>query len=618
MNEFRAQWGKDGQRIRLGMLLWGILLAVTAWIQSPGVIEWMAGHWESGAIRSAFAIFGVTLLVLVIGFLTLAGQLLYADTPLRVEGFWLSRPVGPAAMGVSKVVWILTLAWIVPVVASIPSLFFGNLGWNWGSYWVWTGNIMGILGLSALAVMCLTRNGGELALGLGLLVLVMIVLGMLGFQSQWEMERYVPEGLESSRALIGGGIWLLGALLVIWVQYARRRFALGFSCLAGAGLVVWLVATYWPVNFFSHTLPESVRVGEMKIEPGSFRYSNSSRNGRRFVQFQIDQGFPDAGEEWMVTPIGVESELVTDQGARRYSSPQHTGLSNHVAANYGLVNLANGKMSEPLESLIVFQGGAEGFHRSGERLKALKGRILFRVYRLRPPMKLKASGDAVEWQGQSAFLVDRTQSSPQMLTTSVLWSRNALREQSGFVEELAMLVNPERREWMDPTGYSGGGISGFRKIRLQELRFNAYSRSIDGESWSIPDPKWYAESELWLPVLEEIGVMSREFSIDLAPLQRGSWLVIPGPYDGEIPWLNLEFVDLRTCERSSTGIHLEDRSRWNTWWYADEILLVWSPSNGVKAVEHDENEWRVRPATPEEVAAMEKAREVYGRDGVIP
>lgn len=96
--------------------------------------------------------------MLVIGFLTLAGQLLYADTPLRVEGFWLSRPVGPAAMGASKVVWILILAWIVPV------------------------------------------------------------------------------GLESSRALIGGGIWLLGALLVIWVQYARRRFALGFGCLAGVGL----------------------------------------------------------------------------------------------------------------------------------------------------------------------------------------------------------------------------------------------------------------------------------------------------------------------------------------------------------------------------------------------
>jgi hypothetical protein len=191
---------------------------------------------EPGAVNLS----GFLVLLLPISCWLLVTSLVQQERAIGDKQYWLTRPFNLRHLLAAKALFLVVFA-VVPVfvcqaivlsvVKNSPGLQLGNLAVKQIFYVAWF-----LLPMAAVAAV--TKNLGEAFLG-ALLVLLLPIPIIWIRDRGWNGLAWIPEVLAAMVALCG-------AAAAIYVQYTRRRAALGRCVLAAAAILVGFTLTLPP------------------------------------------------------------------------------------------------------------------------------------------------------------------------------------------------------------------------------------------------------------------------------------------------------------------------------------------------------------------------------------
>ena len=199
------------------------------------IVTWLiAWQWPAAFSNE----FDFTMVLIVIAGMFVAGMLIQADSPIRSDAFWASRPLHPTAVLAAKVTLTLSFIIGVPVVAQLHVLLANGIPvgeavlMGLRSAWVY-----GLWLLIAITISAITSDLRSFTLGLVLIpvgiLLLMIVSDVVA--------RGAPGSATSPFRLVSGWVALVvGIGAAVWllvVLYRTRSLGIAKRALSGVAIV---------------------------------------------------------------------------------------------------------------------------------------------------------------------------------------------------------------------------------------------------------------------------------------------------------------------------------------------------------------------------------------------
>jgi hypothetical protein len=338
----------DARRFRLAIALWVLVAAATVAMQHWAVLL-PIGTPGADAIGMASWLVWLSGLLLSCALVPLVIQL---HPAVGSAAFWMTRPIAPRLMVLSKLVTVVVLFIMVPVLVeqiqmAVQRMPVGDMA----RVALQTALLRGLL-LAALTVAAvLTPSLGRFALLCGgvlfafamLPVVVMLleawwppresyefaalVAGASSFVIPWPPTDYTASMVAMTVLAIGGAV---GAA----VQYERRRVRDSLIVVAAVLAVAIGAATWWPVSFLRASAPTPewaahASAAQFSVDSGATRLERPAgwflEQPRWIARIPARMSAAPAG--WLATPRIVRGELSVDGGAQ-FSSGSAGDLSS--------------------------------------------------------------------------------------------------------------------------------------------------------------------------------------------------------------------------------------------------------------------------------------------------
>ena len=314
-------WRKDFCHLRPWLAVWGVLLLMQAGAMSP----WFAhipgnGGWWLLSIPFLLApvLQGVVLALAI-------ALLIQDESPADREGYWLTRPISPWPLLVSKLIFALCFFVLVPVlveaVAFLTQGFPGNT----------VAAALGEVGFQQLVMVAIFAALATLTPDLLRFVTWLVVLVACYAVLLLVLETF-ENGVRSGPVLLlaggsaadvvptlrAGAIALIFAAAVIVLQFLTRRLAVGAGlATAGAALCLW-AGHFMPVDDEAGLTADAYRAGVVQFH-FDFRDAEWVRSGNS----------PGRDQRILRVPLeytGLESDryLIPERARTRLSSSDRT------------------------------------------------------------------------------------------------------------------------------------------------------------------------------------------------------------------------------------------------------------------------------------------------------
>jgi hypothetical protein len=244
----------DLSRLRLVLFVWVILVAAGTLVQG--------GHPLVAAdrsLREAMTVVGsvIWLTQLLIGF-AIVSFVVHAHPTVGTDAFWMTRPIPPGRLLLSKLLLIAVVLVFIPVISEAALL---------AAYRVPVGIASGVLAqrielqtvIAALLMMgaALTRNIGTfallcgsalLAVAISIAIFVAIMTARVADGSFAEMESTASDATEM---FVFNLLFVASALLMLTVQYRTRLRSRSVATGLLAVSIAYVASSWWPVPFLS-------------------------------------------------------------------------------------------------------------------------------------------------------------------------------------------------------------------------------------------------------------------------------------------------------------------------------------------------------------------------------
>ena len=312
MRMLRHLAGHDVYRLRFALVVWLVLIAAVTVVD--GARPMLAGD---RGVREAVAILGSVLWLakLLIGF-ALVSFVIHNHPAVGTDAFWMTRPVPPRLLALSKILLVAAVLVVVPATAEavllaayrVPSdIAAGVVAQRLEFQLV----IAAILSIAAV----LTRNLGTYALlcAAGLTTIaVSIAIAIAIMTARLSDDPFIgSEGGvdEPAGALIFNILFVAAALLALVVQYRTRLRTRSIVAGVIGVTIAYIVEATWPVPFLSPRLllPDEAREAgalTLRVDPATI----STRSAQAF--------FPGHDTQWSTVngQVGI-AELPTGWSA---------------------------------------------------------------------------------------------------------------------------------------------------------------------------------------------------------------------------------------------------------------------------------------------------------------
>lgn len=234
---------KDLRRLWLPLLGWGVIIMLQyfAWHGSRDR-DW--ADKDSWLAMSDMLLWGLHLVVAWL----LVPQLIQADPVIGDDAAWRSRPISGGRLLAAKALGGALMLCVWPSLLTLP--------W-WKEFGFGAGEIVHAMAVNALGMALIMGVAAMLAvltdslaryLAWSAVLVVAVGLGglMLAAGMPSKVNGVVSAAVLFTRASLAGGIVVLAVVVVIPLQYLRRRTELARRLAAGLALTAALVVQFWP------------------------------------------------------------------------------------------------------------------------------------------------------------------------------------------------------------------------------------------------------------------------------------------------------------------------------------------------------------------------------------
>ncbi|MEM0966911.1 MAG: hypothetical protein AAGJ81_12235 [Verrucomicrobiota bacterium] len=554
-----GQLRKDLQASKTILILWTLLVLLTGVIGSNWFFEFVGLGWSKGEVSVWVATINLTSLGILFLFLfTFLGPF-YNDPPMRIESFLHARPVSPFVFAVSKIAPLLFSVIVVFVVVLASS------GGNWGIS-VHKVSVLLVVGSVILASASLTPNWVALLKLFSLFFLVSLCIQFIGNVPFFERENF-GMGWSPNSDLKGEAlVFLIPSLLVLYLQFKYRKFWMGLSV-----LVLGFVAAFFLLVLIKEDLHTESEVAGVSGEDIEVRLSSPSRGGYNQVQvlsLSYKWEATNLPSETSIRPLGSVTEIKGADIRWKQGGSGFTNLEGAAAEALNLQSVADYARTQRVPLLRIPVEKLQTLIQPGNVIEA---KVWFEIVQFevsgRIPFGKKGSAEVVAGK---TYIRDWSVSDSEV-------SASLLDLAVGQADESAiLLVRPEEREWTEGRIRRSRGTNTLvRSIRQYDVEWEVGSTKQQSAGRK-PDREWFAESEVWLAVPREVGVvqLNRSIPIDLVS-PNGEWWVYPmkestfhSPVRPAVVLVNLVTGDVRNIV-----LDAEDSPERITWVEGDVIAL---------------------------------------------
>ena len=339
MRLLRHLISSDGRRFKLAIAIWIAIVAAESALDA--YLPRSAGHLPT--FRTLTLAVGLLWLARVLLLVVLVPMVVQTHPLVGSDAFWMTRPIPPRTLLLSKLMLLSALFLIVPLVADIGSM---------ATYHVPPGDVTAVVlqntlwrSMVLLLLMCgaaITRNLARFAiLGGGVLLGLAVLVAILGMVAWSRVDDYPYEGVanfmlsgssipvwrgtDETAGLVGSVLLLAAGLALLLVQYRSRSGKRSVPVALGGIVAAWLVTSNWSwplIQRHSPTEPGWARSSSalrLSADPKSVlleRQPHEWPRPRTWRVVRADVRVTDAAPDWLATTRLAVGSLELDTDAR--------------------------------------------------------------------------------------------------------------------------------------------------------------------------------------------------------------------------------------------------------------------------------------------------------------